>query len=355
MGAAGDPLSRLGESLETAAAEAIASGNLPSPGRGRGGLLAAVAVFAVLAVGAGAFALLRSVGDAGTTRIPEDPKAAFASAVEDTRKVETARFEISVVTDEATNSFVTGAVDHASKRASVEMDLAKMVGGMFGALAGELPRDFDDSGLLGKAHVVVVGDQAYVKGGIFGVLAGRDVGDKWVKVPLRDAAGQFELGDLPADPLEPTKMLDELRNYGATVQRIGTDEVRGERVVHFRATLDVKKAMRAAGDGSESTGDAGTPEEFHELAEGFAESLFGQNLAVDVWVAESDGLLRRVRVELPSFGDAFAGLPGAEKLGEIPRASFQVDFFDLGEPVDIEVPSPDEVVEAEGLQGLPRN
>jgi hypothetical protein len=74
------------------------------------------------------------------------------------------------------------------------------------------------------------------------------------------------------------------------------------------------------------------------------DQLGDAEMPVDVWV-DADGLPRRLQIDLGGMVAAM-GLDGGS-------AVMTIEFFDYGVPVDIEVPSPDEVTPiTEVLGGL---
>ena len=66
-------------------------------------------------------------------------------------------------------------------------------------------------------------------------------------------------------------------------------------------------------------------------------------MPVDVWI-DGDGLPRRMTVDMgATFGSASAG--------EDAGATMTIELFDYGQPVDIEIPSADEVTPFSEVMG----
>jgi hypothetical protein len=111
---------------------------------------------------------------------------------------------------------------------------------------------------------------------------------KWWKTPANDA----EL-----DHIDPEKILGVLRAASTKTERVGEEEVREVPTVHYALTVECEAAV-----------------EFF--------SCERSTEVVDVWLDE-EGLVRRIGVDTP------------------PPAT--IEFFDFGEPVEIEPPPPDQV------------
>jgi hypothetical protein len=75
---------------------------------------------------------------------------------------------------------------------------------------------------------------------------------------------------------------------------------------------------------------------------GGAASLEGAEIVVDIWI-DADGLPRRMTMDMDSMFGAL-GLDGG-------TATMSIEYFDYGEPVDIDVPSPDEVTPLSEVMG----
>jgi hypothetical protein len=74
------------------------------------------------------------------------------------------------------------------------------------------------------------------------------------------------------------------------VDEVGTEELRGVRTTHFRADVDLRKAIEESGDVTD-----------REAFERFAEQLGGGTATYDVWL-DDDGLVRKLRFDAPVQG-----------------------------------------------------
>ena len=146
-------------------------------------------------------------------------------------------------------------------------------------------------------------------GDLAGALFG---GRSWAEVPV-DAMGGAST--------DPTGFLDSLRGL-TTVDRVGTDTIRGVEATHFRGTVSLADAIdRAPADRREQL----------RRALGSADAT----LPVDVWVDAKD---RPVR-----FAATF-------ELGPV-AAAVRLDLFDYGADVHVVAPPADEVTSLGGLLG----
>lgn len=165
---------------------------------------------------------------------------------------------------------------------------------------------------LGDASldVRVVDGRLYVH---MGAVAGAFLGGRaWAELPL-DA-----MGGASADP---TGFLDALRGI-TTVDRIGTDTIRGVEATHLRGVISLADAIERA--------PADRREQLRAVL-GAADA----EIPVDVWVDAED---RPVR-----FVASFV-------MGPV-DAKVRLDLFDYGADITIEAPPADEVTSLEGLLG----
>jgi len=143
----------------------------------------------------------------------------------------------------------------------------------------------------------------------------RGVGSaEWVAFPVTaGAAGTFD---------SATGVLDALRGVGADVQEVGTEEVNGVDATHYRATVDLQRALDAA------------PESQRERARTALGQLGTSDVPIDVWLS-SDGLPVRqvITFDAPAGGGLLGGM----------SMKMTIDFTDWGTPVDVQVPPADQV------------
>ena len=156
----------------------------------------------------------------------------------------------------------------------------------------------------------VVDGRLYLNMGDF---AGSFLGGRsWAEVPI-DAMGGAST--------DPTGFLDALRGL-TTVDRVGTDTIRGVEATHFRGSVSLADAIdRAPADRREQLRDA----------LGSSDAA----LPVDVWVDAKD---RPVR-----FAATFDAGPVA--------AEVRLDLFDYGADIHVTAPPADEITSLGGLFG----
>lgn len=139
-------------------------------------------------------------------------------------------------------------------------------------------------------------------------------GKSWIKVDLEEAVG----GELPADfgtGGDPGAMLESLKRAGET-RKVGTERIDGERMTHYRAVIDVEKALSQ--DGADLS-----PRVRRQM-----KAMAGRRIPVDVWI-DSEGRLRRQEqtMRVPAGG------------GEKVETKVTMTFDDFDEDVQVELPS----------------
>jgi hypothetical protein len=118
-----------------------------------------------------------------------------------------------------------------------------------------------------------------------------------------------------------------LAGVNGKVDTVGKETVRGAGTTHYRTTLDLAKAAKAAGsDGAGLTQ--------------LTQQLGTSSLPTDVWV-DVDGRLRRLRYAV----DVKGGAPAAT------RIEVSMELFDFGTAVTVTPPPADQVADAGGLVG----
>jgi hypothetical protein len=251
--------------------------------------------------------LLAACGSGNGTLLQVDTNAAptaqyLADAAQRTIGYETGRAQITLT--------VTGAPDHPdpvvisatssfdakARRAAATVDLSNVAGliAQSGAAKSESGATLLKA-LAGSVDVVVDGTSVYVKPGALGLLLGATGGKPWFKIDAAEYGALTAPAPAELPSLDPTKLLDELRQAGATVEEVGPEQVRGTDTTHYRSTIT-------------------------------AEGIDGPAV-LDVWI-DRDGIVRRVQGT--ATGDGVTGTVNAE-------------LYDLGAAVSITVPSPDSV------------
>ncbi len=333
-----DPINRpaldqLGDSLEQAVARSVAAGGVP-PERGRRGhltLLVCLVAFVALALGAVAV-----IPDAGRSA-----EAEVRAAAQQTVDASTGRFEVTMAVTGAAltpdfEAVVTGAYDIPQDRFQTAVDLSSLVDG----LAAE---GLDLLGGDATVTLVVDGTTVYLRIGLLGALPGTDA--EWIRLDLGELTGGSGLfGDaaapMGAGTLDPSAFLEMLEGFGGEVTEAGNESVRGAETTRYSGSIDLDVAYQQL-----------PPEERAEIEQVLGALVPGgldlPSFPVDVWIDEA-GLVRRFETRV-SLGDV-APLGSEVAAGEV---SLRLEYFDLGQPVDVTVPGPEETVElGEVLDGV---
>lgn len=156
--------------------------------------------------------------------------------------------------------------------------------------------DFAD---LANSEMIVVGEDAFVRGGVFSMLAGETATkDTWLKMP--------SMGASEMTSVSPDLAVEFLDGAYGEVTEVGPQDIRGVATTHYRVMLDPEKLIGTVAA---------------DLALSDLGSLDG--LTMDLFVG-SDGLMRRM-----TFAPDIEGV----------SMSMTVDYFDLGLPVAIEAPT----------------
>jgi hypothetical protein len=202
------------------------------------------------------------------------------------------------------------------------------MGSLFDALASEgedVPAGFD-----GTMEMVFDGDTAYVRSPLFDLFTGASGG--WISMSMEELGA--DASQLGVGGSDPSALLEGLRGIGGDPQPVGTEDVRGVPTTHYEASMSLSDAL------------ANVPEDQQDEVKASLEQLGdveSAEIPVDVWIDE-DSLPRRMQMDM---GALFGGLGG----GEDTTMTITLEFFGYGEPVDIEVPSGDEVTPLSDVPG----
>jgi hypothetical protein len=210
----------------------------------------------------------------------------------------------------------------ASVEATGEFDFDAQTG----AMTMELPAPAS-----GELEMVFDGTTYYMTADAFGTaIPGLDA--DWIRIDLEALAGQtgVDLSQLPQGSNNPADALDALAAVSEDgIEEVGTEEVRGVEATHFAAEIDMAAAIEQADEqsGGELLDDA--------MAEQFLQQYGDQPVPVEIWI-DADGLVRRQTMSFEVAGE---------------EASMQIEMFDYGEPVDVQVPDAADTVDFAELLG----
>ena len=292
----------------------------------------ALAALGVTACGSG------SSDDATVVQAAATPQFLTESA-DRTATVESGRFEMSIdvpASTEVPKGFSitgSGAFDLASHRSQTTIDMSGLLDAAKDTEGAEMLALFGD----GKFDVITDGDVVYVHAGFLSAFLGGDDAKPWVKIPA--GQGDAVASDVSGGLADATALLALLRDKGATVTDEGQADVNGQSTHHFQATISVADALAAA--------PADSSAKAQELIDQLGTQAGDAALPLDVFVDEQ-GFVRRMQMTID--GDVFATLVGPDSAAGGPQQmSFTVDFIDLGESVDIQLPPADQVSDGKDL------
>lgn len=177
---------------------------------------------------------------------------------------------------------------------------------------------------------VFAGSRIYLRGSLFDRVLPK--GREWVEIDLErpgsvpgvDLSGLSELshGD-------PRQTLDLLRAVSDEVEEVGEETVRGVATTHYRATVDLGRYPTLLPPAERPRAK--------RAVERLTKLLGTRELPMDLWVDDGP-LVRRSRQSLPL---------GAGGLGLATSATVEVEYFDFGTEVAVEVPPDRETVPLE--------
>ncbi len=143
--------------------------------------------------------------------------------------------------------------------------------------------------------------------------------------------GQMEMGK----PQDPARQLEYLRGVSDSVEKVGTERVRGTQTTHYRATIDLKKA---AEEGSEA----------QRAQDEMAKQLGTSELPVEVWL-DDQNRVRRYALDLTVPMPENAASPSASGEDATMRTQMVAEYYDFGTSVDIQAPPPDQTMDGSKL------
>ena len=271
-------------------------------------------------IAAGALVILLSAcGSQAKTvevkRVAPSPRRVLLASVRTTAAAKSARMSVTMVaTGTGAEGFTVtadGVADFVTGDGALTMQLA--------GTGSEL--------LSGGLEMRIVDGAAYMKmpeaiGAIFG-------GGKWFKIPDLGSADHALPGLGQSDP---SQFLAYVEKVSDGVTKVGSEPIRGVDTTHYKASLDMGKAVDRAGV---------PPSLRDELRHLFGRSDGASAIPADVWV-DGNGLARRIKLQL----DLGALVGGAAGSGDTaPTVTASMDLYDFGVPVHVVAPPADAVME----------
>jgi hypothetical protein len=256
-----------------------------------------------------------------------------------TGKADSAKFEMQFTMEmpglSAPFAFsANGAFDAPARKAQMTMDLgsfAEFMSGAAGAFGGNAPSELSDPSKW-QLEMRLDGTVAFMR---MPMLASQlPDGKEWVRVDLAKAAQLqgMDLGDIQsfAKGSDPREALSYLRSISGKLTQLGAEDVRGVPTMHYFAAVDWQKALARAARESGQQGFLAQLQNMPAVV----------SVPVDVWV-DADKLVRRMTMD---FTFSSPGQPQQAK------ASIEMELFDYGEPVTVDAPPAEDVVDAFALR-----
>jgi len=251
--------------------------------------------------------------------------AMLASASEKARAAGSSKIALSVslqLPGKSAPSTLTGngAFDYANQRGTLTFDVGDLLSGVAGGVLGG----------SSKLELVLDNNVIYLNFPALGQLLG---GKPWIKLDLAELSKQqgLNLGQLQTiGQSDPSAFLSYLSGV-ASVQRVGTDTLRGTETTHYKAEIDFDKVLANAPPAAK----AGLQATIDQLKQ----QTGSQTLPIDVWIGD-DGLVRKIVFTYPKTGS-----------GSSP-SSVTVELYDYGTPVNVAVPPADQVTDFSQIAAL---
>lgn len=313
-------LDLLGDRLEEAVARAIAPTTVAgsrsgSSSRSRSGRPRSRAIWLLTpALAAAVMVIVLTVVVGGPATPPA--QASILAAAQKTVDAATGQFSLRVDLGRVDAAFDTtvvtldGTYDVRSGRVAADVDLRSLVGGL---------GDGDH-----RATIVVEGSNAYVSSPTFEAA----FGTSWARFDLERLLGTSpNSAEWALAPTDPAAFLQLLTGLEGQVSEDGTAEIDGQVVTRYRGEISIAKALEHL-DGDER---AHVEAELARLGAAPAELLAMPPVPFVVWI-DGDGLVRRIESTLTVSGAV-----------EGQRATFTVDYREVGAPVAIPEPTSDAV------------
>jgi hypothetical protein len=243
--------------------------------------------------------------------VPPSPQKVVLASVQTTTAAKSARLSMTISTagmpaGEPFDVVAEGIADFTTGDSSISM-----------GTAGDSTDNFEAR---------VVDHVAYMKlPESFGGLVGSD---KWLKVPNLGAADHVLPGYGQGDP---SQFLAYLETVSSDVKKVGSETIRGVETTHYKATLDLGKAVDRADV------PASLRDELHDLFD--KSNGAGFAIPAEVWV-DGDGLARRIQMTM-NLGQ----LGGEFGIDDVPAMTMSMDLYDFGVPVHVEAPPAADVQE----------
>ena len=184
---------------------------------------------------------------------------------------------------------------------------------------------------MGAMQMRQVGNVAYMK--MPDEFAAQMPGARpWIKMDLDEMYGQSGagLGQMQGGAAsDPTRQLEYLRGVSDSVEKVGTEKVRGVQTTRYAATLDMQKA--AADMGGEA----------RKAYEDMLRQTGTRKVPVEVWI-DDENRVRRYAMNMNTKVPQNAN--GAPQGGRM-RMQMVAEYHDFGTAVDVQAPPPSQTMD----------
>ncbi|CAN5287967.1 hypothetical protein BH20ACT3_BH20ACT3_04440 [soil metagenome] len=217
------------------------------------------------------------------------------------------------------NITADGEFNSEAEQGRMSMDMGDLFGAM-GEDAG-LPAD------AGQMEFVLDGETVYVRSSLFSMMGAGDT--PWLSADADEFSD--DSSGLTSGVEDPGAFLEFLKNNTeGEVTEVGTEEIRGVETVHVRTDLDLLALMEEAADGER--------EEMERQLEGLGATADSfSTVPTEAWI-DRDGYVRKFTMAFDFSESGITELEGT-------TMTIDVELYDFGEPVTIEIPDPSEVSE----------
>jgi hypothetical protein len=210
-------------------------------------------------------------------------------------------------------SGLTGASGGISARGSGVIDFAKH------STALRLHMNVPQAGMTMDMSERVVGTTIYMHSPLLSGATGKP----WIKLDLEKfgkAQGLDMSAAMGSGGSDPAQMLSYLSAASDSIDRVGTEEVRGTQTTHYHVVVDLLKVANVAPSANRKALERTLRRE--------VDLLGTHTMPIDVWI-DSQGLVRREHLDM-TMSPAAAATPVEMQM--------TIDFFDFGAPVHVVAP-----------------
>src|SRR5262245_3252035 len=221
-----------------------------------------------------------------------------------------------------------GAFDNAARRGSMTMDMSDF--------ARQIPGGAPADPKLWRGREVFDFSKRPVIYMSFPFMTRALPGSKpWIRIDLEQLAGRMglDLGALmQSGQSNPAQQLDYLRSVTGDLKELGKGTVRGVSTTHYRGTVDLEDYVKLVPEARRKSA--------RKTIEQLEKTMRGRSTyPVDVWVDSSDQV-RRMAFDMTS-----------DTLNGMVTTKMQMDLFDFGAPVNVDLPAKSQTMDFRELTG----